>query len=137
MRPRIACAGGQRRGGQCVASPTLLFEDNSIRSRATALFNGRVGYNFENGISVSLDILNLTNAKADQITYAYVSRLRGDLGGAVGGVVVVDVDAHRGDGRQEVGDDLPDRTLLVVARDDRCDIELGEIHLVPIRTSAE
>ena len=60
-----------------------------------------------------------------------------DLGGAVGGVVVVDVDAHRGNGRQKVGDDLPDRTLLVVARDDRCDVEAGKIHLVPIRTGAE
>ena len=62
---------------------------------------------------------------------------RRDLGGAIGRAVVIDEDAHRGNGRQEVGDDLRDRALLVVARDDRCDIELGEIHLVPIRTSAE
>ena len=55
--------------------PRPLIEDNSIRSRPTMLFNGRVGYNFENGVSVSLDVLNLTNSKSDQITYAYVSRL--------------------------------------------------------------
>jgi hypothetical protein len=58
--------------------PRPLIEDNSIRSRPTALLNGRVGYAFENGVSVSLDILNLTNSKSDQITYAYVSRLPGE-----------------------------------------------------------
>ncbi|MFF9549844.1 TonB-dependent receptor [Methylobacterium fujisawaense] len=63
--------------------PRPLIEDNSIRSRPTALFNGRVGYNFENGVSVSLDVLNLTNSKADQITYAYVSRLPGEPAGGL------------------------------------------------------
>nr|WP_276082302.1 TonB-dependent receptor [Methylobacterium sp. GC_Met_2] len=58
--------------------PRPLIEDNSIRSRQTALFNGRIGYAFENGVSVSLDVLNLTNSKSDQITYAYVSRLPGE-----------------------------------------------------------
>ncbi len=58
--------------------PRPLIEDNSIRSRATALVNGRVGYNFENGVSVSLDVLNLTNSKSDQIAYAYASRLPGE-----------------------------------------------------------
>ena len=55
-----------------------LIEDNSVRSKPTALLNGRVGYNFANGISLSLDVLNLTNAKADQITYFYTSRLPGE-----------------------------------------------------------
>ncbi len=58
--------------------PRPLIEDNSVRSRPTALLNGRVGYNFANGFSLSLDVLNLTNAKADQITYFYVSRLPGE-----------------------------------------------------------
>ena len=58
--------------------PRPLIEDNSVRSKATALLNGRVGYAFENGFSLSLDILNLTNAKADQITYFYESRLPGE-----------------------------------------------------------
>jgi len=58
--------------------PRPLIEDNAIRSRATALVNGRIGYAFENGVSVSLDVLNLTNSKSDQITYAYVSRLPGE-----------------------------------------------------------
>ncbi|WP_422236547.1 TonB-dependent receptor [Methylorubrum rhodinum] len=58
--------------------PRPLIEDNSVRSRATALLNGRIGYAFANGVSLSLDVLNLTNAKADQITYYYVSRLSGE-----------------------------------------------------------
>ena len=58
--------------------PRPLIEDNTIRSRPTALLNGRIGYAFENGVSVSLDVLNLTNSKSDQITYAYVSRLPGE-----------------------------------------------------------
>lgn len=58
--------------------PRPLIEDNAIRSRATALLNGRIGYAFDNGVSVSLDVLNLTNSKSDQIAYAYVSRLPGE-----------------------------------------------------------
>ncbi len=58
--------------------PRPLIEDNSVRSKPTALLNGRVGYQFENGISLSLDVLNMTNAKADQITYFYTSRLPGE-----------------------------------------------------------
>nr|WP_207549417.1 TonB-dependent receptor [Methylorubrum salsuginis] len=54
--------------------PRPLVEDNSERSKATALLNGRIGYTFASGISLSLDVLNLTNAKADQITYFYESR---------------------------------------------------------------
>jgi len=58
--------------------PRPLIEDNSIRSRSTALVNGRIGYAFGNGVSVSLDVLNLTNSRSDQITYAYASRLPGE-----------------------------------------------------------
>ena len=58
--------------------PRPLIEDNSVRSKPTALLNGRVGYAFENGFSLSLDVLNLTNAQSDQITYFYVSRLPGE-----------------------------------------------------------
>jgi outer membrane receptor protein involved in Fe transport len=63
--------------------PRPLIEDNSVRSKPTALLNGRVGYNFENGVSLSLDVLNLTNAKADQITYFYTSRLPGEASDGV------------------------------------------------------
>ncbi|WP_083469321.1 TonB-dependent receptor domain-containing protein [Methylobacterium variabile] len=58
--------------------PRPLIEDNSVRSKPTALLNGRIGYAFDNGMSLALDVLNLTNAKADQITYFYESRLPGE-----------------------------------------------------------
>ena len=58
--------------------PRPLIEDNSVRSKPTALLNGRLGYAFDNGVSLALDVLNLTNAKADQITYFYESRLPGE-----------------------------------------------------------
>lgn len=63
--------------------PRPLIEDDSVRSKPTALVNGRVGYTFGNGVSLSLDVLNLTNAKADQITYFYTSRLPGEGAGGV------------------------------------------------------
>jgi hypothetical protein len=58
------------------ASP--LTEDNAFRSTPTSVFNGRIGYGFENGWSIRLDALNLLNSKADQITYAYGSLLKTD-----------------------------------------------------------
>ena len=56
----------------------MLSEDNSARSSESTLVNGRLGYNLENGVSVSLDALNLFGAKVSQIDYFYVSRLRGE-----------------------------------------------------------
>jgi outer membrane receptor protein involved in Fe transport len=58
------------------ASP--LTEDNTFRSQPTSIFNGRVGYRFENGWRIQLDVLNLLNSKADQITYAYGSLIKTD-----------------------------------------------------------
>jgi outer membrane receptor protein involved in Fe transport len=58
--------------------PRPLIEDNSSRTSSTALVNARLGYRFDNGIHVQLDAFNLFNAKADQITYFYESRLQSD-----------------------------------------------------------
>ena len=55
-----------------------LTEDNAFRSTATSVFNGRVGYRAENGWRIQLDVLNLLNTRANQITYAYGSLLRTD-----------------------------------------------------------
>jgi len=63
--------------------PRPLIEDNSARSQSTTLVNARLGYRFDNGIRVQLDAFNLFNAKADQITYFYESRLP-QLGETVG-----------------------------------------------------
>src|SRR6202012_4720526 len=50
-----------------------LTEDNAFRSPATSIFNGRIGYRLDNGWRIQLDVLNLFNTQANQITYAYGS----------------------------------------------------------------
>ncbi|MDD1533172.1 MULTISPECIES: TonB-dependent receptor [unclassified Bradyrhizobium] len=55
-----------------------LTEDNAFRSSATSIFNGRLGYRMDNGWRLQLDVLNLFNTRANQITYAYGSLLKTD-----------------------------------------------------------
>ena len=55
-----------------------LTEDNAFRSSATSIFNGRLGYRMDNGWRLQLDVLNLFDTKANQITYAYGSLLKTD-----------------------------------------------------------
>jgi hypothetical protein len=55
-----------------------LTEDNAFRSPPTSIFNGRIGYRFENGWRIQLDGLNLLNSNANQITYAYGSLVKTD-----------------------------------------------------------
>ncbi|MDR3468425.1 MAG: TonB-dependent receptor [Xanthobacteraceae bacterium] len=55
-----------------------LTEDNVFRSQPTSVFNGRVGYRADNGWRVQLDVLNLLNTRANQITYAYGSLIKTD-----------------------------------------------------------
>ena len=55
-----------------------LTEDNAFRSSATSIFNGRLGYRSDNGWRLQLDLLNLFNTKANQISYAYGSLLKTD-----------------------------------------------------------
>ena len=55
-----------------------LTEDNAFRSPATSIFNGRIGYRYDNGWRIQLDVLNLFNTKANQITYAYGSLIKSD-----------------------------------------------------------
>ncbi|HTO53174.1 MAG TPA: TonB-dependent receptor [Myxococcota bacterium] len=65
--------------------PRPLVEDGSVRSRATSLVSARVGYEFENTWTLSADIFNLLDAKDDDITYFYASRLPGEPPGPDGG----------------------------------------------------
>jgi hypothetical protein len=58
--------------------PRPLIEDDSVRSDATLLFDGRIGYAFDNGWKVWIDGFNLFNSKASQIDYYYTSRLPGE-----------------------------------------------------------
>ncbi len=55
-----------------------LTEDNAFRSQPTSIFNARIGYRFDNGWRVQVDVLNLLNTKAEQITYAYGSLIKSD-----------------------------------------------------------
>jgi hypothetical protein len=55
-----------------------LTEDNAFRAPATSIFNGRIGYRYDNGWRIHLDLLNLLNTKANQITYAYGSLIKSD-----------------------------------------------------------
>jgi hypothetical protein len=62
--------------------PRPLIEDDSVRSLASLIFNARAGYRFENGLKLQLDVLNLFNARTNQIEYYYLSRLPGEpIGG--------------------------------------------------------
>jgi hypothetical protein len=63
--------------------PRPLIEDDSVRSQASLLFNARAGYKFDNGLRLQLDVLNLFNARTNQIEYYYLSRLPGE---PIGGV---------------------------------------------------
>jgi outer membrane receptor protein involved in Fe transport len=57
---------------------TPLTEDDAFRSPPTSVFNGRIGYRFDNGWRIQLDALNLLNTKTNQITYAYGSLIKTD-----------------------------------------------------------
>ena len=72
-----------------------LVEDNSVRARAATLLNGDVGYQLRSGVRVHASVLNVANARADDIQYYYTSRLRGE---AVDGAS--DVHAHPVEPRQ-------------------------------------
>ncbi|HEY6601453.1 MAG TPA: TonB-dependent receptor [Xanthobacteraceae bacterium] len=63
--------------------PRPLIEDDSVHSLSSLIFNARAGYRFDNGLRLQLDVLNLFNAKTNQIEYYYLSRLPGE---PIGGV---------------------------------------------------
>jgi hypothetical protein len=55
-----------------------LTEDGTFQAAPLSLFNGQIGYHFDNGWSVRLDGINLLNSKAAQAEYAYGSLLKTD-----------------------------------------------------------
>lgn len=58
--------------------PRPLIEDNSVRSPSSTLVNLRTSYKIDPKTRLSLDILNLFNAKVSDIDYYYASQLRGE-----------------------------------------------------------
>jgi outer membrane receptor protein involved in Fe transport len=57
---------------------TPLTEDNYFQSSAISIASGRIGFRAANGWRIQLDVLNLLNSKANQISYAYGSLLTTD-----------------------------------------------------------
>ena len=60
-----------------------LNEDNSQRARASTLLSGEIGYQVTSGTRLQATVLNVLNARADDIRYSYRSRLRGEPAGGV------------------------------------------------------
>jgi len=58
--------------------PRPLTDDNSVRSPATHLVNLRAGYKLTDAISTRIDVNNVLNAKAQDISYYYASRLKNE-----------------------------------------------------------
>ena len=58
--------------------PRALIENNSVRSKATALLYASVGYRFNETWSIGVDIFNLLNSRAEDIAYYYASRLKNE-----------------------------------------------------------
>ena len=55
-----------------------LTEDGVFQAPPLSIFNGQIGYRFDNGWRIQLDGLNLLNSRTDQATYAYGSLLKTD-----------------------------------------------------------
>ena len=58
--------------------PRPLTEDNTVRSKATATLNGRIGYKFSPKLKLELEGFNLTNRKDSAIDYYYESQLKSE-----------------------------------------------------------
>nr|WP_315258496.1 TonB-dependent receptor [uncultured Duganella sp.] len=63
-----------------------LVEDNSVRSAATTLAYGRIGYQLSSKTRLTLDGFNLFNRRASDIDYYYTSRLAGEAAEGVSDV---------------------------------------------------
>ena len=63
-----------------------LIADHSVRSKATTLVNGQVGYHLTPRLHVVLDTFNLLNTEASDIDYFYTSRLPGEPAEGVGDI---------------------------------------------------
>ncbi len=63
--------------------PRPLIENNSVRSTATALAYGRIGYKFNDKTKLTLDGFNLFDKQASDIDYYYPSRLHAEAADGV------------------------------------------------------
>jgi len=58
--------------------PRPLVEDNSVRSHASTVLNGQVGYDTHRRWAIVLQVFNLLDSAVSDVDYYYVSRLRGE-----------------------------------------------------------
>jgi outer membrane receptor protein involved in Fe transport len=55
-----------------------LIEDDSVRSKATTILNGEVGYKFSPRLRLTLEGYNLADAQVSDIDYYFASRLQNE-----------------------------------------------------------
>jgi hypothetical protein len=58
--------------------PRPLVESDGVRSRASTLVSGQLGYKLARGWRLKLDVFNLFDSQSSDVDYDYVSRLRGE-----------------------------------------------------------
>ena len=58
--------------------PRSLIEDNSVKSNSTTIFSAQATYQLNPKTRIRFDLFNLFNARTDDITYYYTSRLPGE-----------------------------------------------------------
>lgn len=58
--------------------PRPLIEDNTVRSQASTLVQARFGWQVNTRFGMSLEVMNLLNAKVNDIEYYYATRLKNE-----------------------------------------------------------
>jgi outer membrane receptor protein involved in Fe transport len=58
--------------------PRPLKEDNSIRSTGATILNAQASWRFGRNLRLELEVLNLLDAKADDIAYSYTSQMQAE-----------------------------------------------------------
>jgi outer membrane receptor protein involved in Fe transport len=58
--------------------PRTLIEDGSVKSNSTTVFNLQATYQFNPQTAIRFDVFNIFNARTNDITYYYTSRLPGE-----------------------------------------------------------
>jgi outer membrane receptor protein involved in Fe transport len=66
--------------------PRPLVEDDSVRSKATALVNLEGGYRINKRVRIAVEVFNLLDSKASDVDYYYLSRLHGEPAGGLNGI---------------------------------------------------
>ena len=61
-----------------------LIEDNSVQSSSSLTSNLRINRKLSSDVDVTLDVLNLTDRKNNDISYYYTSRVAGESLGVSG-----------------------------------------------------